>query len=650
MGFFKSIGNAFKKVVKAVTSTVGKVVLGVAAVVAAPFTGGLSLLALPAVLAAGRNNVKSLGKFTGANPVGEPIKEEPVKRYPVKEPPPEVPSIVSLEAIEPFSGSGAITGKKETVTLTGYYYDINRVSIPVDTDLTNVIIVPETFFPYVAIIDNHLPSDNKRYISEFTYTTLSIAHQNNLDKVIHDLDKDNGNFVYINFNWQEFVDKYLSQGKGLNTDGGILYWSITPSFMLQWLDGGTTTSFPLEYSYKIPAGVKTVFDLKGDSDVATTAPRTFATIPEDPKRRDRIANILSGIGAGVAYANLAIAAVGGIKSRLDNATGAIKNLSKTAKDLNDKFKNFRPIELSKDMINGKIQGLKNLVNTKLPKIPSIKSFFKRKEAVLEAEVVPNKKELRRAAKDKKVRGKFGLKSVTGALDKVEGKLSKVTSKVDKVVSKIPKIPPAALNLAQKLASNGGKIDIGSLVSVGLPNLSNINLANFVPNFSNINWSDPLAAIDGITAGINGVNSLGERVLSLDLKTNSQKQAELSAINQAKQDAIISQFQTTAKADLQNYLKTIPLSTPLPKTPVIVSAISRNTSPAATNAGGLITVTSDRAYFHSNPNVASKRNAYIIKGQGGTFTKVENNFGFLRFTNTSGVVTEGWLKISDTKAG
>lgn len=644
MGFFKSIGNAFKKVVK---STVGKLIVGIGAVIAAPFTGGLSLLAVPALFAAGRNNVKSLGKFTGASPVGEPIKEEPVKRYPIKEPPPEVPSITELEAIEPFSGSGAITGKKETVTLTGYYYDINRVSIPVDTDLTNVIIVPETFFPYVAVIDNHLPSDNKRYISEFTYNTLSIAHQNNLDKVIHDLDKDNGNFVYINFDWQEFVDKYLAQGKGLNTDGGILYWSMNPSFMLQWVDGGTTTSFPLEYSYKIPAGVKTVFDLEGDSDVATTAPRTFATIPEDPKRRDRIANILSGIGAGVAYANLAIAAVGGIKSRLDNATGAIKNLSKTAKDLNDKFKNFRPIELSKDMINGKIQGLKNLVNTKLPKIPSIKSFFKRKEAVLDVEVAPNKKELRRAAKDKRVRGKFGLKSVTGALDKVEGKLSKVTSKIDKVVSKIPKIPPAALNLAQKLASSGGKLDIGSLVSVGLPNLSNINLANFVPNFSNINWSDPLAAIDGITAGINGVNSLGERVLSLDLKTNSQKVAE---INQAKSDAILAEFQTTAKKDLQNYLKTIPLSVPLPVKPTVTPTISRNTSPAPTNAGGLVTVTSDRAYFHSTSNVASKRDAYIIKGQGGTFTKVENNFGFLRFTNTSGVVTEGWLKVSDTKAG
>jgi hypothetical protein len=647
MGFFSSIGNAFKKVVKAVTSTVGKVLATVAAVVAAPFTGGLSLAAIPAIFAAGRNNVKSLGRFTGADPNGKPIEEESVKRYPIKEPPTPVPSITALETIEPFIGLGANTGKKETVTLTGYYYDINRISIPVDTDLTNVIVVPETFFPYVAVIDNHLPSDNKRYISEFTYTTLTIAHKNNLDKVIHDLDRDNGNFVYINFDWQEFVNKYLSQGMGLNTDGGILYWSMDPVFMLQWVDGGTSSTFPLEYSYKIPAGVKTVFDLEGDSTESTTAPRTSATIPEDPKRRDRIANILSGIGAGVAYANLAIAAVGGIKSRLDNATGAVKNLSNTAKDLNEKFKNFKPIELSKDMINGKIQGVKDLVNTKIPKFKdSIKSFFKRKEPVLEQEIKVENKELKRTPKDKKIRGKFGLKSVTGALDKVSGSLDKVTSKVDKVVSKIPKIPPAALNLAQKLASSG-KLDIGSLVSVGLPNLSNINLANFVPNFSNINWSDPLAAIDGITAGINGVNSLGERIASLDLKTNSQKVAE---INQAKSDAIIAEFQTTAKKDLQNYLKTIPLSVPLPARPTNVATISRNTSVAPTNAGGLITVTTDRAYFHSTPNVVSKRNAYIVRGQGGTFTKIENNFGYLRFTNDKGVVTEGWLQVSDTKAG
>ena len=639
MGFFKSIGNAFKKVVK---STVGKLIVGIGAVIAAPFTGGLSLLALPLVL----------GKGTQGVPPKELIKKEPpkpesaIKTFPIKEPPAPVPSVASLEQIEPFVGVGATTGKKETVTLTGYYYEVNRVTIPIDSDLTNVVVVPDTFFPYVAVIDNHSPSDKKRYISEFTANTLSIAYQSNLDKVLHDLDKDNGNFAYINFDWQEFVDRYLSQGKGLNTDGGILYWSMTPTFMLQWVDGGATTSFPLEYSYKIPAGVKTVFDLKGDSKEATIAPRSEASVPVDPKRRDRIANILSSIGAGVAYANLAIAAVGGVKSRLDNAAGAIKNLSKTANDLNEKFKNFKAIELSKDMINGKIQGIKDLVNTKLPKIPSIKSFFKRKEAILKPEVTPENKNLLRTPKDKKIRAKFGLKSVTGALDKVTDKLSKVTSKIDKVTSKIPKIPPAALGLAQKLAA-GGKLDIGSLVSVGLPNLSNVNLKSFIPNFNNINWSDPLAAIDGITAGINGVNSLGERVLDLDLRTNSQKQEEQRKISQANFDKMVSDFQTTAKADLQNYLKTIPLAAPLPKREVVVQNVSRNNSVAATNVGGPFKVLSDRSYFHTTPNTSTRRDAYIVKGDSGTITKVENNFGYLTFTY-NGKTSVGWIPLSDVK--
>jgi hypothetical protein len=647
MGFFKNLAKALAAPFKAIGKTVvGKVLGTIGAVIAAPFTGGLSLLALPPIL----------GKSTIGKPPTEIIKEiddpnklnqsDPnVKTFPKKETPVLQPSIVATEQVEPFEGTGATTGKKETVTLTGFYYDVNRITIPIDTDLTNVVVVPGTYFPYIAVIDNHSPSNGKRYISEFTASTLSIAYQSNLDKVLHDLDKDNGNFVYIDFNWQEFVDRYLAQGTGLSKDGGILYWSMDPVFMLQWLDGGVNTTYPLEYSYNIPAGVKTVFDLEGDSKEATTAPRTEATVPTDPKRRDRIANLLSSIGAGVAYANLAIAAVGAVKSRLDNAAGAVKNLAKTASDLNAKFEKFKALELSKDMINGKIQGIKDLVNTKLPKIPTIKSFFQRQKAVLETEVKPNKKELRRKAKDTKVRGKFGLKSVTGALDKVGGTLDKVTSKVDKIVSKIPKIPPAAINLAQKLASSGGKLDIGSLVSVGLPN---INLKALVPNFSNINWADPLSAIDSITAGINGVNSLGERVLDLDLRTNSQKQEEQSQINKAKFDTILSDFQTTAKADLQNYLKTIPLSAPLPNKPTVVQSVSRNITTSTNNSAGPFKVKTDRSYFHTTANTSARRNAYIVKGQGGTFTKVENNFGFLRFTNDRGVVTEGWLPISDVQ--
>jgi hypothetical protein len=179
MGFFKSIGNAFKKVVKAV----GKVLVGVAAVVAAPFTGGLSLLAIPAIFAAGRNNVKSLGKFTGADPVGKPIEDEPVKRYPIKEPKVEV-KVEPIEEVVSGVGRGAITGEKEDVTLFGYYNKINFVTIPVDNDFGNIRVVEDTYFPYIASIDNHTPSNGLRYVSRFTFDNLLTAYESNLDKVL----------------------------------------------------------------------------------------------------------------------------------------------------------------------------------------------------------------------------------------------------------------------------------------------------------------------------------------------------------------------------------------------------------------------------------------------------------------------------------
>ena len=47
MGLFKNIGNFFK-------SKVGKLVAGIGAVLAAPFTAGASLAVLPAVLAGGK--------------------------------------------------------------------------------------------------------------------------------------------------------------------------------------------------------------------------------------------------------------------------------------------------------------------------------------------------------------------------------------------------------------------------------------------------------------------------------------------------------------------------------------------------------------------------------------------------------------------
>ena len=64
--------------------------------------------------------------------------------------------------------------------------------------------------------------------------------------------------------------------------------------------------------------------------------------------------------------------------------------------------------------------------------------------------------------------------------------------------------------------------------------------------------------------------------------------------------------------------------------------------------GTFMVLADKAYFHSSPNFSSRRKAYLIRGETGTFTDIENNFGYLRFTNARGVVTEGWLSLSDVR--
>lgn len=64
--------------------------------------------------------------------------------------------------------------------------------------------------------------------------------------------------------------------------------------------------------------------------------------------------------------------------------------------------------------------------------------------------------------------------------------------------------------------------------------------------------------------------------------------------------------------------------------------------------GTFMVLADKAYFHSSPNLANRRKAYLIRGETGTLTKVENNFGYLRFTNARGVVTEGWISLSDVQ--
>ena len=657
MGFFSSIGNAFKSVVKVVTSTVGKALATVAAVVAAPFTAGASLLAIPAILGAGNGkNVKSLGRFTGADPTPKPI-EEPVKRFPIKEPKVEV-KVEPIETVVSGEGRGAITGVKEDVTLFGYYNKVNFITIPVDNDFGNIRVVDDTYFPYIAVIDNHTPSNGLRYVSRFTFDNLLTAYENNLDKVLYDLDKGNGNFAYISFNWQEFVDKYLSQSKGLTTDNGRLKWTLTPDFMLKWLDGDSKPTFILDYSYGIPAGVKTIFDLEGDSKEATEAPIQKATYSKDPNKISRLQNLLGTIGSGVAYANLALATAGQVKSRFQNASGAIKNLAQTAKDLQGKFNDVKGM-LTKDYINGKIKDLKSLVNKSLPKKGSFKSFFVREKTKIKNKLdeIKQKQKLKRERKDPKVKLKFGAK-----LDKLNKGLDKVSSKLD-TLPKIPKGLTKAAGFVAKVSAGkngvGSGLSFGSLVSTALPGLSNLQ----VPNFKNINWANPLDALDGITGGLEAVNSIGQKVVNTNFDINvpkgigpfyamNEKEAKI-ARETALADKLAADFAARQQGRSENLknLKVIPLELKsLSQTPSIEKIITAKapTAVQANKTSGPFIVQTDRAYFHNGSNASSKRSAYITKGESGTFTKIENNFGYLTYTNTKGTVTQGWVSLSDVR--
>lgn len=655
MGFFSAIGNAFKSVVKVVTSTVGKIVGTVAAVVAAPFTAGASLLAIPLLLGGGNKGVKSLGRFTGADPTGKPI-EEPVKRFPIKEPKVEV-KVEPIESVVEGRGKGAITGEKEDVTLFGYYSKVNFVTIPVDNDFGNIRVVDDTYFPYIAVIDNHTPSDGLRYVSRFTFDNLLTAYENNLDKVLYDLDKGNGNFSYITFDWSQFVDKYLGQAKGLQTDNGRLKWTLTPDFMLKWLDGDSKPTFILDYSYGIPAGVKTIFDLEGDSKEATEAPIQKATYSPDPNKITRLQNLLGTIGSGVAYANLALATAGQIKSRFANASGAVKNLSETAKNLQGKFNDVKGM-LTKDYINGKVADLKSLVNKSLPKKGSFKSFFVREKTKIKNKIaeLKQKQKLKRQKKDPKIKTKL---TVGGALDKATGALDKVSSKLD-TLPKIPKGLTKAAGAVAKISAGGKGLNFGSLVSTALPGLSNLQ----IPNFSNINWADPLAALDGITGGLEAINSVGQKIVNTNFDVNvpkgvgpffamNEKEAKI-AQETAIAEKLAADYAARQSQRTENIksLKIVPLelkTLSISPTAVVDRILSAPTPIASPNkGGGSFVVLTDKSFFHTTSNSSSRRNAYITKGETGNFTKVENNFGYLRYTNTKGVVTEGWLPISDVR--
>lgn len=493
MGLFKSIGNFFK-------STVGKVLTSAAAVIAAPFTAGASLAAIPAVFAAGRNKpseetVSKLRELLNKNKT--PILGEPTI---VKSTPPEPVKVVQPEVVitknEQIEVRKITTPKKTDVTLYGYYSTINKITIPVDNDLDNVVVVPQTFFPYIVVFENHAPSNGIRYISQYVYDNLQIEWGSNLGKVLHTLEKDLTQYPYITLNWESFVDKYNNfEADKLKKDGGILYgFTISPVFLLQWLDGPEPTTL-LDYSYVIPPKVKTIDDLNPVDEPAPT--KVLATASFDNKRADKLAKIVDSVSKVGATFAIAKAALGGIRSIYGNTKDSIKNLSDTAAKLGDKFKDLKTA-LSKDAINGKISDVKNLIKTKLPTPKNLKNLFLDFKFTLMAkrdlrrDLRLQKKLQKREAKDKKGKTKFTLKNFNLP------DLPQVPN-----IPSIPQLPKKInLNSLNTLPGLGKLPNVGSLVSQG---------KNIVSGIGNINLKDPLSLLNAPANILNQVNGLGNSV-------------------------------------------------------------------------------------------------------------------------------------------
>ena len=58
------------------------------------------------------------------------------------------------------------------------------------------------------------------------------------------------------------------------------------------------------------------------------------------------------------------------------------------------------------------------------------------------------------------------------------------------------------------------------------------------------------------------------------------------------------------------------------------------------------VNSDRAYFHNYPDVSSRRNAYLVKGEHGNVIESRNGFVYIIFENSRSQITKGWISIED----
>jgi hypothetical protein len=514
MGFFSNVGKFFK-------TTVAKIGILAAGFVAAPFTAGASIVAAAGAVAAlsrtSNNNPEAAERLRN---LLRPKKDPPSPEIPIE----PTPVVIQPEKVvikeEQIQIREIVPNKLTDITLYGFYSDINNITIPVDNDLNNTIVVPETFFPYIVKFSNHPPSNGLRYISQYIHNKIKQEWETNLGKVLYTLDEQLSVFPYITLDWQEYVDHFNNfQPDLLKRDGGVVFgFDVSPEFLLQWQDGPEPGNL-LKYAFLIPKPVPTVFDLNpvDESGQSGTFPAEATYDDVRESRFERLVNIAGQVG--LAY-GVAKATLGGVRSIYQNTKSSIKNLSETATKVGEKFGQFKAA-LSKDAINGKISDAKNLIKTKLPTPKSLKKKFLDAKGEFIAQFEPFRKERlarkqqRRENKAKGIKNKFTLKNFN-LPDLPE-------------IPNIPSIPalPKKLTLANlnQLPGLGKLPDLGAIqgkIQNTLNTVSNLDL-------SKINLKDPMVLLNAPSNILNSVNSLADGAIAQadtaikDLNTSEQKE-------------------------------------------------------------------------------------------------------------------------------
>ena len=62
--------------------------------------------------------------------------------------------------------------------------------------------------------------------------------------------------------------------------------------------------------------------------------------------------------------------------------------------------------------------------------------------------------------------------------------------------------------------------------------------------------------------------------------------------------------------------------------------------------GYYKVISNKAFFYAEPQEATKKSSYLIKGNKVDIKNYKGNFGYVEYRNTQGKTTKGWLRLSD----